>query len=180
MSVEYRDIPGFPVYRVGNDGTVWSCLTRKGLGGRKGSVTVIGSHWSELVGSLDKDGYRKLILCAAGRRRTARVNILVLEVFVGPPPPGTVSAHGNGVRTDNRLSNLRCATQQSNVADKLLHGTHQCGERNGNCLLTESAVKEMRRRRAAGESIASLSAAFNVSQPTVSAICCRRLWKHVT
>jgi hypothetical protein len=31
--VEYRDVPGFPGYRVGTDGSVWSCWERT-AGGR--------------------------------------------------------------------------------------------------------------------------------------------------
>lgn len=45
-TVEYRDIPGCPGYRVGNDGSLWTAVVRDvvlvggGLPGLRGSVSV--------------------------------------------------------------------------------------------------------------------------------------------
>ena len=37
--VEYRDVPGWPGYRVGDDGSVWSLWKRRGLG--RGTATYL-------------------------------------------------------------------------------------------------------------------------------------------
>lgn len=167
--VEYRDIPGFPGYRVGSDGTVWSNHPR-GFS--------LDDSWHSLAGGFDKDGYRKVILCRPDGRRYARVNVLVLEVFVGPCPPGLVSCHDNGARADNRLENLRWDTQKNNIADKAKHGTDQRGDRSSTRKVSDAQVAEIRRRLAAGERGVDLAAEFGVSRPTISAIKVGRNWKH--
>ena len=49
--------------------------------------------------------------------------------------------HVNGKGADNCLANLRWGTRQSNAADKLLHGTHNRGERNHQSRLSEHQVR---------------------------------------
>jgi hypothetical protein len=172
QQVEFRPVPGFPGYCVGNDGSVWSRWHR---GGRHGYV--LADCWRRLTGGIDKDGYRKVILCAAGRRRYVRVASLILEVFVGPCPPGLECCHDDGNAANDRLTNLRWDTHRNNVADKRGHGTHQAGERHGMHKLTADQVREIRRRRAAGEAVAALAREFGVWPGTVSAVVLRRLWK---
>jgi hypothetical protein len=70
------------------------------------------------------DGYRAVYLRQDGqRKRTKRlVHRLVLEAFRGPEPEeGMVCRHLNGIRTDNRLVNLRWGSQRENVEDAWLH-----------------------------------------------------------
>jgi hypothetical protein len=168
----FRPVPGFPGYRVGDDGSVWSQLRNS-----KGAEVLDG--WHRITGGLDKDGYHKLILCEAGKRRYVRVNVLVLEVFAGPRPERMTAAHCNGIKGDNRVANLRWATQKSNIADKRLHGTHQAGEKHPHHKLTVNQVQEIRARRAAGETVSALAKVFSVRSCTISAIATRRLWRHV-
>ena len=52
------------------------------------------------------------------------IHQIVLEAFCGPCPDGMEVLHGNGIRTDNRLSNLRYGTRSENNADSIRHGTH--------------------------------------------------------
>lgn len=42
------------------------------------------------------------------------IHQIVLEAFCGPCPDGMEVLHGNGIRTDNRLSNLRYGTRSEN------------------------------------------------------------------
>ena len=181
MEIEFKRVLGAPGYRVGSDGSVWTCWRLKGLGYGRGTTRVMSEmHWKPLVGGKDKDGYAKVILCVDGERIYVRVNRLILTAFVGPPPePNMEAAHENGDKCDNTVGNLRWAKHVDNIADKKRHGTHQAGEKHGGSILTEEQVVAIRRRRSEGASLADVSAEFSVSKATVSAITTGRLWKHV-
>jgi hypothetical protein len=182
-AVEYRVVADLPAYRVGTDGSLWTRYRRKGSGQGHGARYIIGDEWLLLAGGLDKDGYRKAVLCYGdGRRRYVRLNVLILYTFVGPPPEGMknpTAAHWNGVKTDNRLTNLRWATQKDNIADKVAHGTHQAGEKHGMAVLTGAEVLEMRRLRAAGDTFASIAAKFDRKYVTVYAAIKGKNWRHL-
>jgi hypothetical protein len=70
------------------------------------------------------DGYRVVSLADSSTRKLRKVHRLVLEAFVGPCPPEMEGCHGNGVRSDNRLENLRWGTKSDNNTDRVTHGTH--------------------------------------------------------
>lgn len=163
VPVSYRMIPGFVEYLVGDDGSVWSCHKR---------------FPKRLKPYVDKDGYHGVALFSRGRYTSKRVHRVVLEAFVGPCPDGMLTAHRNGIRSDNRLDNLRWDTQANNVQDKREHGTWQCGERHGNAILTEDAVRTIRSERYR-TSCRDLAERFGVAEVTIYFVWARRLWAHV-
>lgn len=171
-AVEYRLVTDYPGYRVGDDGSVWSKQKNSGR-------AEVVDGWHQLAGGLDKDGYRKVILCCKGRRRYARVSVLVLETFTGFRPEGMTAAHNNGNKTDNRLTNLRWATQKDNVADKAAHGTAQIGEKHPQHLLTDEIVLEMRKLRREKWKLKDIAARFRANLVTVQAAVSGRNWKHL-
>ena len=67
-------------------------------------------------------GYPRVNLSRDGAPRQFLVHRLVLEAFVGPAAAGLETLHGNGVRSDCRLSNLRWGTSAENKADTVRHG----------------------------------------------------------
>lgn len=86
-----------------------------------------GQNWKGrvLVQGTQRGGYRKVTLCRSGRMETRTVHSLVVEAFLGPrPSPEMQACHNDGDPANNRLSNLRWDTRQSNMADKHLHGTN--------------------------------------------------------
>lgn len=115
MSVSYRPIPGWPDYRAGDDGSIWSRKTR-GRNPQIGPWRMIGQH-------TDKKGYRRVTLKSATDRRSFGAHILIATAFHGPRPTGMFCCHNNGKSGDNRPENLRWDTYEANEADKLLHGT---------------------------------------------------------
>ncbi len=169
----WREVCGWPGYRVSSNGAVESCWQRRGKSGNY----VQGNTWHPLRGGKDKDGYRKVILCQRGRRRYVRVAVLVAEAFLGPRPVGMNVAHNNGVNTDDRYWNLRWATQKDNINDKKKHGTHQVGERHPHAKLTQASVLEIRRMRAAGVKLRVLAVQFGVCIATISHVVSGRNWK---
>ena len=59
------------------------------------------------------------------------------------------------------------------------HGTAPRGERNGLAELTADAVREIRRRRALGETWQALADAFGVAKTTARRAGLRQTWEHV-
>lgn len=178
--VEYRDIEGFPGYRVGDDGSVWSCLKIMGLGYWGGSRRVIGDTWKRI-----KDcqsgyaGYRKVHLYRDGRAHQITVHLLVLTAFSGPCPDGMEACHDDGNPSNNRLGNLRWDTRSNNHADKIRHGTHDRGEANTRAKLTDAQVVELRREYALGEvTQKELAGRHNMTRQAISDVLSGRRYGH--
>ncbi len=141
-SVEFRDIPDHPGYRVGNDGSVWSRWIQKVVGGRVGSRSYIGVAWRRMRTPPGNHGY--LTVCLRGRVLT--VHRLVLLAFVGECPAGMECRHIDGDRLNSNLSNLAWGTHAENDADKRRHGTMVVlrGEQHGNARLSDAKIADIR------------------------------------
>lgn len=88
-------------------------------------------------------GYRSYTLLIDGKRVERTAHSLVAELFIGPRPEGMHVCHENGVRLDNRRSNLRYDTPAANTADAQRHGTFHRGSRTGGSKLKEADVIEI-------------------------------------
>lgn len=96
----WRPVKDWPEYEVSDKGRL-----RRG-----GRVHVSKTRNAALCRNGDKPVYFEL-------------SRLILEAFVGPPPPGKPNAlHENDVGTDHRLENLRWGSQSENVADAKRNG----------------------------------------------------------
>jgi hypothetical protein len=138
QEIEYREVEGFPAYRVGSDGSVWS-RWRKGPGAKLSNTT-----WLQLRATPDRDGYRRVQLSHAnGTKLTRKVCVLVAEAFLGPRPEGMECRHDNGRCADDRADNLIWGTSLENAADKRRHGTIAKGERHGKAKLTATQIEEL-------------------------------------
>jgi hypothetical protein len=170
--VEYREVPGFRDYRVGDDGSVWSRLNRKDVGPTK-------PDWRRMSPGFCR-GYH-LYGLRRGRRRFNRLaHTLVLSAFRGPRPPGMEACHNDGNRANNCLSNLRWDTRKANHADAIRHGTHPRGDAHGCAKLTESGARYILRATAQGCRQADLARELGVSESIVSRVVLRKTWAHVT
>jgi len=129
------------------------------------------------IGSIQSDGYVKIVLIHGAARIQTYAHVLVAETLLGPrPSPDHECAHGNGVRSDNRVSNLRWATKAENTADRWGHGTMCEGEKHKNVKLTEAAVLAIRSSRTPG---AKLAREFGISEGHVNRVKRRGSWAHV-
>jgi hypothetical protein len=174
-TVEYRIIPGYPMYRVGSDGTVWSSWNKS-----PGKRTH-GHVWRKMTVSYSRRNYRAVILNRGQRKRTRfLVHKLVLLAFVGPCPPGMEARHfPDRTPHNNRLENLSWATPKQNNADKIIHGTYRVGEKCSTVKLTTEKVIEARKRYVRGESQRKIAEDLGVSQTNIGMIVRRRTWRHV-
>lgn len=175
MSVEYKEIPGFEGYRVGDDGSVWS-LWKRGKG-EAGSNWVIGNDWNLMKLGKDLDGYPQVKF--AGERKTKKVHNLVLQIFVGKRPVGMQACHNNGNPSDNSIRNLRWDTPKNNQADRFIHMTDNLGSKNGRSKLTEDQVRQIKVKHKLGQSGSSLSKEFNMHRSVICKICNGSLWGQI-
>lgn len=123
-----------------------------------------------------------VVLCSNGVRKCRMVHRLVMEAFVGPCPPGQEVRHGRSGPFDNRLASLCYGTHQENCSvDKIRDGTMCQGEAVAHSVkLTESQVREIRARHAAGSiTQKALADEFGVTPSTLCAIVLRQTWKHI-
>jgi hypothetical protein len=173
-TVEYRNISSDPRYRIGSDGSVWSCIKKKSLGGRNGTTSYESNEWKQMKTRLEtRTGYRLVTI----RNRRFRVHGLVLEAFVGLCPKGLMCCHNDGNAANNHLYNLRWDTSQSNQSDRNRHGTHNKGDRNGRRKLSLDIVDRIRREYAAGGiKQPELAKRYGVSRPAISLIVNNKTW----
>jgi hypothetical protein len=172
--VEYRDIPGFPGYRVGSDGSVWSRW-------RRGCLTVMTDKWvKKATHHWKRAHYLTVVLHRDKKQKTLPVHGLVLMAFVGPKPPGMCACHNNGIATDNRPENLRWDTPKGNAADRKIHGTQFHADTHHNRKVSSAQVKEMRELYAKGGiSYEKLGRMFGLCANTVMRAVRRITWKTV-
>jgi len=127
-------------------------------------------------------------------RRNLRLHRLVLLSFHLPPTPRHQVNHKDGIKTNNRLSNLEWVTGSENIKHAFalgLKGTgpahkwygkpdHVRGENNGNSKLTKNEVIMIRERyRLGGISTRRLALEYKVSRTTIKDILRRKTWFYV-
>lgn len=170
--VEYRDIPGFPGYRAGDDGSVWSCLEPLRIKGVKGVKYEISNNWRRLSQFANTQGYLKVSLRRDGRAFNRFVHRLVLETFVGPCPAGMAGCHNPDPNPkNNRLVNLRWDTYRANTLDCVRSGRHGSGGTGGGGrLISAGDVQDILRRLNAGEFQRVVGADYGIPQPFISRI----------
>lgn len=157
-------------YKIGDDGSVWGCLTQRGVQRKlAGEKWRRGETWHRMAPKTMPKGYLLVNLC--GKMFT--VHRLVLETFVGPRPAGMEARHKNGIPSDNRLCNLAWGTRTENYEDRVAFGTHVRGEKNPCAKLNEIQVEEIRSSK---ETQRALAKKYQVSQSVISNIRTRKRW----
>lgn len=178
-TISYAPIPGFPGYRVGTDGSIWSRWVSYPGGSR------MANRWRRMKATVKKGrsagrAYRYLNLCRDGKSRTFNLHCLVLLAFVGPCPASMECRHADGDPGNNRLDNLSWGTPEQNRDDCRRHGRYQRGNDHSQAKLTEADVRLIRSRYAAGGvTLRELADDFDVSLANIQAIVTRRSWQHI-
>lgn len=172
VAVAYRDVPDFPGYRVGSDGSVWSCRDFHGGTTRE---------WHRMKPGRHKFGYPQVYLCICGSRKMFQIHRLVLMAFVGLCPEGMECRHLNSDPTDNRLENLCWGSHRENVLDMVRAGRRPewRGERSGNAKVAEQDIRDIRAAFAAGELQREIAQRYGLTQGYVSEIVNLKKWAHV-
>jgi hypothetical protein len=147
-----KEIPQFQNYCVTEDGEVWSCLTNRFLKQKT-----------------DINGYKSVALYVDTKRTDICVHRLVMWAYVGIQNDGIEVRHKNGIRGDNRLSNLEYGTRSDNAIDRVNHGNNTCtkGERNGRSKLTASDVEKIKHRINDGDKPTDIARDFGVQRGAI-------------
>lgn len=175
-TIVYKDIAGFPGYRVGNDGTVWTRYRRGGRGkGGRGSGMILGNEWKQMKPQWTGRNLTHLnvMLSKGGKQYHHYVHHLVLEAFVGPRPDGMQACHNDGNACNNTPQNLRWDTIASNRRDAVRHGTH------GTLTHSDDAVLEIRKLQAQGMRQCDIVRKVGLPQTYVSAVMRGKIRNHV-
>jgi hypothetical protein len=164
VETRYEIVPGFPRYRVGDDGSA-SSLKKDGT-------------WRPLKPVRKTRGQLHVVFRRDGQSHDFLLGRLILTVFVGPCPEGMECLHENDDPSDNRLSKLRWGTHKENAADALRNRRYtQIGTAHHSAKLTPDDVKQILTLRASGMGIAELGRLFGVVHQHISKICRRKCWK---
>lgn len=133
------------LYEVSDDGQVRS-LTYPTSGGRRPRISPLLIKQRALRG----DQYLSASLYdSAGKSHTKYVHSLVAEAFIGARPAGMDCRHADGDRSNNALTNLFWRPESR---------------------LSESQVRDIKKRSASGETMMRLSIDFGVSTSMISMI----------
>lgn len=133
MEVQYRMVAGYPDYRVGDDGSVWS-KRRKPEG-----------HWHKMKPvKTGQYGHRQVTISNDSGPKGLYVHRLLLEAFEGPCPAGMEGVHKDGDYSNNCRSNLCWATPDEKMRYAKERDSLQRGSRHSHAKLTEELVFDAR------------------------------------
>lgn len=108
---------------------------------------------------------------------------IIAKTFLPNPQNKREVNHINGIKTDNRLSNLEWATRSENARHAyktgLLKMDHFIGERNKTSKLKDFEVLEIKKSLALGENRSHLARKYKVGFHTINDIFKGVTWKHI-
>ena len=156
-------------WEIDTDGRIWRHWIRTG---RKGGGSHLVRCERRRVERRVPLGYLQVRASLDGRRLYTGAHRLVWQHFNGDIPPGHEINHDNGLKDDNRPTNLVCCTAGENL--RHAHGNgliDQFGEKNPSSKLTNSDVAQIRLAYArGGYTQAELADRFGVKHQHVSRI----------
>lgn len=136
-----KEIEGFPGYKAGSDGHVYS-YHRVGKGSRSG-FSKIPKKLKSGTDSLGK--YLLVVLRKDGKSYTKTVHRLICEAFKGTPIGEQDSSHLDGDNKNNVPENLIWESRSSNCHRKKVHGTHDIGFKNKRALFNLTEIVQIKK-----------------------------------
>lgn len=104
----------------------------------------------------DKDGYHLIHPCVRGKRTVYKLHSLVAKMFVGPCPRGHEVNHKDGVKGNNRATNLEYVTHSQNLRHAYASGLHKAK-------IPQEVVDRIWKLREQGKTLRQIEALTGVS-----------------
>lgn len=138
-----------------------------------------GKNVEYLAQPLNSYGYP--IVCLGKISSNKAVHRMVCETFIGKIPIGFTVNHKNGIKTDNRLSNLEVITHRDNVIHAYKNGLKfgSKGEKAANIITTEKQVIKIYDAIKSGKRNIDISKEFGITHKHVSMLRTGRRWGHL-
>jgi len=107
--MKWKDVPEYEgLYQVSDTGLI-KTLERYTIQGKLIKERI-------LIGGIDKDGYRLVLLCRDGHKKTAKVHRLVAQAFLLMNGNRPQINHKDGNRLNNNVSNIEwCNSKENNM-----------------------------------------------------------------
>ncbi len=136
-----------------------------------------------LTGKIGNGGYITVNLTKGDKMKTVRLQRLIALCFHGGYK-NLDAHHINGIKMDNRASNIKYATRSENIKDAYERGVNTggantFGTKRYNAKLTEEIVFKMRTMIKNGVSKKDIMAELNVPSHSYSSIRSGKGWPHV-
>jgi len=127
-------------------------------------------------------GYLIIGLNFGKKQKVFRTHRIVASHFCEKKDGCDIVNHVNGIKTDNRASNLEWTTNSGNMIHAFAMGLHKTkvGKESNFAILKESDVISIRNKYKEGSfTQKQLGEIFNVSRPCISLIVNNKNWKHI-
>ena len=172
---------------IDSQGRIWRLKKRHGRGVALGGGYETGVRISPCrrvrAEYYQRQGYLLVARTINGNRTVTGAHRVVWAYFNKPIPSGLTINHKNGVKDDNRPENLELMTyseQRRHALEVLGVKRHRpIGSKHPKTHLTEKDVIRIRELRASGMMVKGIAAEYQMKPKAISAICCRRTWKHI-
>lgn len=167
---DVRDIPGFELYAITDDGQVWSV---------KGRGVQLIAHTPRRLKTKWHHGFPSVELFQNNVDYPMGIARLLALTFISPPPfDGAQGIFIDGDPHHQTPGNVRWDTSSGRTLNTIRRlGPPVYGETQGGHKLTEANVIDIRARHQAGETIKALMERYEVSRKTIQRVLRRKLWK---
>lgn len=162
-----KRINGYKNYWIDLQGNVYSRFSRK-----------------TLSPAISKRGYWVLVLINnKSIKKTVYIHRLLAKAYILEEPMKTYVNHKDGVKTNNKITNLEWCTSSENIKHAYVIGLRTPnstkGSGIGNSKLTEKNIPIIRQMRKQGIFLKDIGSHFNVSYRTIWDVTSGRRWSHV-
>ena len=154
---------------------------------------VYGLNGRKLKPAKDRKGYLRVGLTIDGKLCTKKVHRLIAEAFIPNPENKPQVNHINGIKDDNFVDNLEWVTHKENTKHAIDNGLFyfnsskesinkiiKKGSLNGNALLSEEKVLEIRKKyKPRIYTKAMLALEYGVKESCIKDVVNRNSWNHI-